>query len=253
MKRGIKTTIGIVAIVVCLMMTVVIIMSGLAIAGTQIQSLDIHRKGNCIDLVQADRNSTYQTIVSVQLPNKQISLIDKNMTSLGGGYYNYSYCNTSYVGKYFVNGYDNDEQWAYDFIVTNNGTEYTTAQSITYIFVLLLSVGLFILCFTWAWNIETGNIRNSDGEIMAVNYKKHLKLFLVVMCYMVAMWVFFVSWNITLGYLDLPAVASFFRFLYTFMLAMALPITVVWILVAFIMFVRDLQIEKKLERGFTME
>lgn len=139
------------------------------------------------------------------------------------------------------------------FDVSPTGEEYTTAQSITYIFILILSLSLLGLCIYGAIVIPFANSRNSENEIIQVNYRKHMKIFMISMSYLILMWISYITYNISLGYLQLFAIANFFKFIYKFMLAFTLPISVVAILVFFIVFINDIKTDNLLKRGFTVK
>lgn len=84
-------------------------------AETSIQAV---KQGRCVQLPQAEFNSTYQVITYIQLPDNRLVNISTNMTK-NGDFYNYTFCNTKQFGKYIVNGKSDLSTWAYSFNVGN--------------------------------------------------------------------------------------------------------------------------------------
>lgn len=165
--------------------------------------------------------------------------------------------NQSLIGEYCYDvtcmdsGLNQTNSYCYE--VSPTGVEYTIAQSLTYFFVLILSISLLGVALLGSVKIPFKNVRNRFGELTGINYKKYGKIFMIVMSYLILMWIFYITYNISLGYLQLGAVATFFKFLYLAMLSFTLPSIVVVIIVGFVIFIEDLKVEKMIERGLTVE
>lgn len=115
-------------------------------ADTQIgvvQSLPPVKQGDCVILPQSCTTCTYNKISSVTYPNSTQALGQVTMTQTGNSSYSYSFCNTTVLGRYIVNGFGDPsgspETWAYDFQVT------TTGNNNNYVIPLFLGLGAFIL------------------------------------------------------------------------------------------------------------
>ena len=115
------------------------------LADTQIgviQSLPPVKQGDCVMLPQTCATCTYNNISSVTYPNSTLALGQVAMAQSGNSY-SYSFCNTTELGRYIVNGYGNPggnvETWAYDFNVT------TTGNNNSFVIPLFLGLGAFIL------------------------------------------------------------------------------------------------------------
>ena len=112
----------------------------------EVKTLSPAKQGSCVTLPQTYANSTWQNISVVQLPDKTMVQINKAMTSLGGGFFNYSFCSTGAIGEYIVNGIgdvDGTQQtWNYNFYVTPSGY-----MNILGLFVIIITVIYFIAFF----------------------------------------------------------------------------------------------------------
>lgn len=164
---------------------------------------------------------------------------------------------TSKIGQYCydvtctVNSFNSTD----DFCVEINptGSEFTISQSVLYMFVLFLSLSLLGLFIYWAYTIPWTHSRDGDGFIIKVNYKKHLKLFFICLSYLMILWISYVTWSITLGYLNFTPVPYFFRFIWRTMLAFMTPIFIAGGIIFFIIFLQDLKLEKAVNRGGPVE
>jgi hypothetical protein len=139
------------------------------------------------------------------------------------------------------------------FTINRTGTENSTAQSLVYIIMLFL--GLIFLCaFTFgAIKTKWENIRSNEGQLVRISYKKHLKILFSALAYTTCTWLAYVSWNISLGYLELENVAYFFRFIFITLLSFALPISIFFMAIFIISFINDLKIQKMIERGISLD
>lgn len=129
-----------VIVIVCLFLTMQV--------SAEVQSLKPLTQNRCGGLPQSFYNSTFQNISAIQLPDKSFLIINDSMQSLGGGLYNYTFCNTSQLGGYIVNGYgDVDgviQSWSFDFEVTHTGSVQTTSEAISSFAYLVLVIILTI-------------------------------------------------------------------------------------------------------------
>lgn len=104
----------------------------------------------CVAIKQSFGNSTWQNISAITLPDKlTILVLNTNMQSLGQGLFNYTFCNTSIIGQYIVDGIgdvDGEKQsWTYDFFVSPLGQIQTTSQGIGSLGFLFLMVSLMLI------------------------------------------------------------------------------------------------------------
>lgn len=135
------------------------------------------------------------------------------------------------------------------FVVTEDGTTPTVTEGLAYFFLLIVGISLFIYTLYSYRRIETANQRGEEGQIIKINKKKYLKMFLFAMLYFLLAWVAFITWTLAAVYINSRTVAAIFYGLHIGMLKMILPFSIVWLLVMFIQYLRDLNLEKKVQRG----
>ena len=113
-----------------------------------VETLGTYKQGSCINLIQSCSNCTYNNISSVIAPNSDQAAGSSTMAKVGK-VYNRTFCSTSQIGTYIVNGFGDLDGgltvWAYDFEVTPSGSGNTFTL---YLFVLLVSGALITLGFS---------------------------------------------------------------------------------------------------------
>lgn len=225
------------------------IFSLIFIASTQADSgfYGTFQQNKCINLVQICADCSYNNISSVNFPNSSQAIGQTIMTKTGTKY-NYSFCNTTALGVYTINGQGDPASttaiWTYDFEITPTGDAFSTAQGILYIFMLIVMIGLFLFTSYAFGTIQGSNVRNSDGDVLKVNWKKYLKMFCFALSYLFLVWIVFLAWNLAYGYLQMRGLGLFFKYVFTLLLGLALPIFTITIIFGVIAYVRDLKYEK---------
>jgi len=233
-----------------LIMIITILLIGIAIA--EQQSLGIFRLNDCVELIQTCSNCTWVNFTSVKYPNSSIGLGNVNASRLGTEY-TYKYCNTSILGEYIVNGVGDVDGvytvFAYDFDVTQTGSELSTSGGIVYIIFIISIMLVFALMLYGAVKIKWRSPRDNEGKIVSINDLKYLKIFLWVMSYIVLMWIFALLRQITADFLYLNSASLFFEWAYWIMLSFLWPGIVVALLAVVVNFLTDKKLKRKLMRG----
>jgi hypothetical protein len=107
-----------------------------------IETLGTFKQSDCVQLIQTCSNCSYNNISSVLYPNSTQALGQVAMVKTGTNFV-YTFCNTSSLGSYIVNGFGDVEGtltvWAYDFEIT------TTGNSNNNTIPLFLALGGFII------------------------------------------------------------------------------------------------------------
>ena len=116
----------------------------LSLASASIENLGTVQQYDCIVLKQTCDDCSYNNITSVSFPNRTTDAlsIEVEMTK-DGTEYNYTFCNTSALGTYIVNGKgdtDGRDTWNYKFNVTTTGGE---SNIVIPIFLLIGGMVLF--------------------------------------------------------------------------------------------------------------
>lgn len=216
---------------------------------SSIEELPTVTQSVCIDLPQSDVAVLTQNITFIKQPNGNNQLINSPMTQFAQSGWNYTYCNTSQIGQYQVNGCSEVDCWNYFFYVTPNGDTMSTAKSVTYSLMLAIVILLFF-GFAYGFTVTPfDNNRNQDQEVISINYKKYFKVFCFAMAYSCLSAIFFFAWNISWAFLNFGGIANIFYFFY-YLLSLGLKIMILLIPLAVGLMIRnDKRIQKLLDRG----
>ena len=197
----------------------------------------------------------YCNISSVDYPNGSIAVSDVTMTKRTGDF-NYTLLSnyTQDLGVYRVNGFCNFgtdvlKNWAYYFEVTRTGSILSTGESIIYVIFLIAIVLTFGLVSFGAFIVPFRNKRDDDGTLISVNDLKYVKIFLMVISYMLLMIIFGVTRSIMANYLFLNGAFKVFNWLFWFMFSFLWPLIVTSIVFTIIIFITNKQLQKALHRG----
>jgi len=113
----------------------------------EVQTLGTFKQNTCVNLIQTCSNCSYSNISSVIAPNSASLLGQVVMTKISN-VYNYSFCSTSQIGSYIVNGISDVDGsqvvWAYDFQITPSGSNNNPNF---YYIIFIASLGVMILGF----------------------------------------------------------------------------------------------------------
>lgn len=185
---------------------------------------------------------------TIIIRNQDFPVVDGYATyNLGGG-------NTSEIyGLYNIdvncnNGVDYGSA-TYYFEVTATGTNMSTSQSIIYVILFVLGIILFSLSFYGAIKIPFYNTVSGDEETISINDLKYVKIFLWFVSYLLLIWIAFVSWNLSYGFLVFNIMSEMFKVIFYFLLVLLLPIFITLIIISFINYFNDKKIRYALERG----
>lgn len=106
------------------------------------------RLGDCRQIIHNDDKTSTNILTAITKPDGTIDNIQAQMTSLGNGSFNYTYCNNTINGWFCPNGKGNysGSSWSYCYEVTPTGDSLSLATMIAFIFVILL----VIVVFAWS-------------------------------------------------------------------------------------------------------
>jgi len=146
--------------------------------------LGTFKNGDCMSIITS-LNSSYINISILANPSSHIFLRNVGMEKSGSGF-NYTFCNTTENGKYTY-GYCDDTTACFsnEFYVNPNGSEFTTAQGL--IFIIILIVFLLLL------------IGGINGMSKSMN--NAWTIFYICLSYLSLFIIFLVCWNYSYNYL----------------------------------------------------
>lgn len=104
--------------------TILLALLILPLAVASQETLGTFKQGECVRLLQTSPDATYVNISSIVSPTSVILLENVAMQKTGTEF-NYTFCNTTELGTYVVNGFGDDggdvEIFVYDFDITREG------------------------------------------------------------------------------------------------------------------------------------
>jgi len=140
------------------------------------------------------------------------------------------------------------------FEVTYLGETLDTAKSISYSVIMIISILIFIGLFWIGLALPSGNKTDEfTGYVIAVRNLKYLKYVLLGFSYITLLWISYFSWMITYTYLDFEFLTNIFRFMFTFLAILTLPLFILFVWITISNFVRDSQVRDALRRGLKVK
>lgn len=218
----------------------------------EVQTLGTFIVDSNINLIQVCDNCTYVNLTSVKLPNSTIISYNINMTEVQSTY-NFTFTQTDTLGNYiYTTCGDPDGVFtcsSINFEVTNSGSIISTGESIIYIIFTIMILFTFLICLWGAVTIPFKNQVNAEGKIVSVNDLKYLKIFLIVVCYLLLFFIFGITRSITANFLFLNGANKVFHWLYSMMLATLFPAMVLTLLFTIILYIQSKKLKEALMRG----
>lgn len=139
------------------------------------------------------------------------------------------------------------------FHVTESGFMVDEGQAIIYSIALICAL-LFLGLFLWgAIAIPFGHPTDPEQNIVSVNDLRFVKIFLIAISYVMAMFIFGLLKSITSGLLFFTGISNLFNWGYWVMLSFLWPLIVLTFIITFVMFVHGLTLKNKLRRGLTVK
>ncbi len=115
----------------------------ISFTSASIDHLGTFQFNSCVDLVQICADCTYNNVTKILLPNSSSALSSEASMTRLDTFYNYTFCNTTVLGRYVVNGHGDLEgtktTWNYDFNITPSGDSDTLGL---FIFITLIAYGI---------------------------------------------------------------------------------------------------------------
>ena len=214
--------------------------------------LGTFQKDECVN-IKTILDATTVNISTISYPNSTIAVSNKVMTK-NGLTFNYSFCNTSTLGTYIYDYFDDEDNvYVNSFEITPTGTELTTEQ--TYIYILAL-VFLVLLILGMGFTISRLPSRDSTdgyGNIVDVNQLKHLRGVLWIFIWTICLAILFIISNIGLAYMPTFIIGELFFTLYTiffWVTIIGVPISFIWL---FYKIFKDKEVQNMILRGVDIQ
>lgn len=217
-----------------------------------VSSMGVFKQGTCISLQQSCANCTAINITSIIAPNSTNVIGEMAMTK-AGTQYTYSFCNTTDLGTYIVNGIGDPDGsvaiWSYDLDVNLMGEELTQAKTTLYFILLIIGFVFFGLTFYGAVRFPFKNKRNEEGDLISINDLKYLKIAMFVFSYLEFLFIMSIAKNLAGGFLFNGGLYEFLNFIYTILLIGTLPLFPLLIFFTIMIWLNDKKMQDAIQRG----
>lgn len=138
----------------------------LANVSAEVQDLGYFQTNTCVSLPQICSTCTYNNISTIKYPNASTAVSEVAMTKSGTSY-SYSFCNTSDLGQYIVNGYGDMDSvlttWVYNFHITGNGKP-DASGSVIVLFCIAFLILVGLTCYLAIYTL--GHLIALDFDII---------------------------------------------------------------------------------------
>jgi hypothetical protein len=238
-----------------LLLALLLVLPAIGLASAGITNLGVFKTGECISLKQSCASCTYNDVTRVTMPDSTVAINGILLMTKSGLDYNYTFCNTSQVGNYIVDGHGDllgtDTVWNYNFQVTATGSDFSTGKSMTYILIFIFSFIIFIALLFFGIAVPHKNKTDEmTGYVIAVSNLKYVKLICLGFAYIFAVFIVYLSWMLSFAYLDLGFLSSILHFIFIAMAWITLPFFILFCYFTIANLIRDSQISEALSRGF---
>jgi len=198
-------------------------------------------------------DSATNCTITVVSPDSTLVIDGQNMT-YSVNYFNYTLerNETVWVGEYATSvsccGTAGNGFTSFNFKVTPSGTDLSTGQSFIYIFFLMVSIILMVLCIAGSAKIN-GQNEFHMGQLVSVNFNKYIKIGLGFLAYLFLVITFHLLWQISSKFLWLDIATGLFENIYLALWILLLPVFIAFVAVSIIRWTIDLRLEKLAKRN----
>ena len=199
-------------------------------------SLGSFPRRSCVDIKTA-LNSSSVNISTINYPNLTTAISNQEMTKVGKTF-NYTFCQTEDTGTYIYDYFDDEGNvFVNDFIITPDGNQIDTGESMMYIWILIfigifLAVSVFVAIVTPYGNIME-NTRKGPA-VKKVSKLKYLKLMAIWFSYGLLLMFVTVLAGMTNNYIQFSEMKGMFTSIYRWLSLLGYGVTVgmVWFIFA---------------------
>jgi len=217
-----------------------------------LDSIGTFKQTDCVRIPQTCATCTYINISSISYPNSTIAVNNTAMTSWGNGEYFYNFCNTSDTGRYDVRGKGDkggtDTSFATYFIISPNGKETTTGESILYSLFIFILFGCFLILVYFILVLPNENDRDENNVVVGIVKLKYLRIFFIALSYPLILIILNLMNGLAVNYANLSIFAGIIGFIFESMIRVSWIFTFVIILWMFYLLIKDSNIKKNVDR-----
>lgn len=137
--------------------------------------------------------------------------------------------------------------------VNPSGLKIDDASSNIYIGGAVIVFLLFLLSLYFAINIPFEDVRDYEGNILQVSYKKYLKFFMAFISYLTLMFLTFILKGMSYSFLASTEIYGFFNVASTILLVGLMPILILSSVFLIFSHITDKKVSRALERGIPVQ
>lgn len=184
--------------------------------------------------------------ITILYPNSSIFVNNQRMTN-NLFFANYSITpNTFGIYKYYF--FDGTNQSKGELQVTNTGNILNIEQGLIYLLVGFILIILLIFSLYGAITIPLENIRNTDDQVLKINWKKYLKFACFGFVYLFIITLVYLCWNLVYAYSQWYNLSLFFKYLYSFLIFLAIAFFPSLIVFTLYYYINDKKISEFIKR-----
>jgi len=217
--------------------------------------VDTFQQNTTISLWQTCSSCPGINITSIVYPDGTQDIGNLEMEK-SGTYYNYSFSNTSQLGRYFYNVFGvkdgNDRVETLCFDITPDGKVFTQGKATSYIGFIIILFVIFGLSLFGSIVIPWKHVRTEEGYIVGINEMRYVKLMLWALNYILLMFLFGLSYKF-FREAGIDGSIQFFRWAYQIMLSFLYPILIATIIFMVMAFLSSKRLRQQLEKGIRVK
>ncbi len=185
---------------------------------------------SCVDTNDFVCDASFSCNITVISPNSSI-LVDNVQATQQTNYFNLTLPETDTMGIHSYNVFCSNVSNAgaateLTYLVNLTGEDLSISKAILYIFILLITVILFLASLFGAVKIPWNNEIDQDGFVVGMNDLKYAKLALWFASYLLLIFITWLTSSIS-RFLELGMSAGFFNTLFIFLLILVLPVFII--------------------------
>ncbi len=241
-----------------IILTVLVIIGTIILAGSVVSQSYIFKLNETVNFrfrcydnnTNGYCNSATQNIINVEYPNGSNALNNQSLT------FNESFFNvslpTEVLGIYTAIIHSpsrNGTQVEFTYEVTGTGNALSTGESIIYFGFLIALFLTFLLTLYGSMKIPFRNHRDENYNIVGINDMKYVKVFLMIMSYIILMFIFAIIRAILQNLLFKSEFHKIFAWLFWLMFSFFIPAFLVSFVFLVLVWLNDKKIHKALTRG----
>lgn len=204
------------------------------------------RRRACVD-IKTILNTSAVNLSTLNYPNTSVAVFNQTMGK-SGQTFNYTFCDTETLGVY---GYDYMDQegnvFVNDFIITPDGNQVGTAESMMYIWILIFIVIFLTATITVAIIMPFGNIMEDTRRgraVVKVSKLKYLKIFAIWISYYLFLTFITVLTGMVNNYVQFEPVKELFTSSYLWLSLFGYGVSFVTVWIIFALLWKDIILNK---------